>query len=64
MSLTALANGAPFAGGVAITVSANASDSDRTVSQVQFFDGATPIGTDTTSSHSISWTPAAAAATR
>src|SRR5262249_59970272 len=47
------------AAGAAIRVSANASDSDGTVSQVQFFAGATLIGTDTTSPYSISWTPAA-----
>src|SRR5262249_30199753 len=60
VSLTAPASGASVASGTAITVQANASDSDGTVSQVQFFAGATPIGTDTTSPFSISWTPPSA----
>src|SRR6185436_17847119 len=62
VNLTAPANLASFGSGVAITVSANASDTDGTVSQVQFFAGATPIGTDTSSPYSISWTPASGGA--
>jgi len=58
MSITAPANGAMFPSATALTVSASASDSDGTVSQVQFFAGATSIGTKTASPCSISWTPA------
>ncbi len=59
VSLTSPAAGASFVQGNAITVSANAADSDGTITQVQFFDGATLIGTDTTAPYSISWTNAA-----
>src|SRR5204863_5077382 len=44
VSVTAPANGATFVQGQNITVSASASDSDGTVSLVEFFDGATLIG--------------------
>ena len=40
-------------------VSANASDSDGTVTKVDFFANGLPIGTDTTAPYSITWTPAA-----
>ena len=59
VSVTSPAAGASFVQGNAITVSANAADSDGTITQVQFFDGATLIGTDTTAPYSISWTNAA-----
>ena len=58
--LTAPANGATFNAGATITVSANAADTDGTVTQVQFFRGATALGTDTTSPYSVTWTNAAA----
>src|SRR6185295_17085544 len=58
VSVTAPANGATFVQGQNITVSASASDSDGSVTSVQFFDGATPIGTDTTSPYSITWSGA------
>jgi hypothetical protein len=60
VSLTAPANGASFAAGTTVTVSATAADSDGTVSQVQFYDGSTLIGTDTTSPYSVSWRSATA----
>ena len=60
VALTAPANGASFNTGATITVSATASDSDGTITQVQFFRGSTPLGTDTSSPYSISWTNAAA----
>ena len=58
---------APVAGGSAavnspVTVSAAASDADGAVSSVEFFDGASSIGTDTTSPYSITWTPTTAGA--
>jgi len=46
--------------GVAMTLTATASDSDGTVAQVEFLDGATSLGTDTTSPYSTSWTPTTA----
>jgi len=64
VSNTAPANGTTFPPATAITVSASASDSDGTVSQVQFFAGATLTGTKTASPYSISWTPAAGGSIR
>jgi glucose/arabinose dehydrogenase len=46
--------------GVAVTLGATASDTDGSVARVEFFDGTTSIGSDTTSPYSISWTPATA----
>jgi uncharacterized protein (DUF2141 family) len=57
VSLSSPANGASFASGTKITVSATAADSDGTVSRVQFYAGSTLIGTDTSSPYSVSWSP-------
>jgi len=63
VSITAPMNNASVVAGSTITVSANAADSDGTVSSVTFFDGATQIGSpDTTSPYSVSWTVPVAAA--
>ncbi len=60
-SVTAPANNAVFTSGAAITVSANAATtkSGTTISKVEFYQGSTLIGSDTTSPYSISWTGAA-----
>lgn len=55
VSLTSPLNNASFTAGAAITVTATASDSDGSVSKVEFFEGTTLIGTDNTSPFSISW---------
>jgi chitinase len=60
VSLTAPANGATFTAGGNITVSASASDSDGTVAKVEFFQGSTSIGVDTSSPYSIVWSNVAA----
>lgn len=60
VTLTAPANGATFNAGASITVSANAADANGTVAQVQFFRGATSLGTDTASPYSVTWNNAAA----
>jgi len=52
VTLTAPATGAT---GVAIALSATATEA---VSKVEFFDGATALGEDSTSPYSLSWTPA------
>ena len=52
--------GETFNAPATITVLANASDSDGTVSQVAFFANGQPIGSDTTSPYSITWTSVAA----
>jgi len=59
VSLSGPANGASFAAGTTITVSATAADANGTVSSVQFFDGSASIGTDTSSPYSVSWSGAA-----
>jgi glucose/arabinose dehydrogenase len=48
--------------GTPITLNATATDTDDSVSKVEFFDGATKIGEDLSSPFSISWTPAAVGA--
>ena len=45
-----------------VSLSASASDSDGTVSKVEFYNGPTLLGTDTTSPYSFSW-PSVAAGT-
>jgi regulation of enolase protein 1 (concanavalin A-like superfamily) len=60
VSLTAPAGGSTFTAPASMTVSASASDSDGTVSRVDFYQGATQIGSDTSSPYSISWTNVAA----
>jgi glucose/arabinose dehydrogenase len=51
--------GTPTAGavGAVLTITASASDSDGSVAKVEFFDGATKLGEDTTGPHTWSWTP-------
>jgi chitodextrinase len=60
VTLTSPANGATFAAGATILVSANASDSDGSVARVQFFDGPVLIGEDTSAPYTFQWTGAAA----
>lgn len=54
-SITSPANNASFTGPANITINANASDSDGTVSQVEFFQGGTLLGTDPSSPYSFVW---------
>jgi Big-like domain-containing protein/beta-propeller repeat-containing protein/carboxypeptidase family protein/IPT/TIG domain-containing protein len=56
VSLTSPISGLSFAAGSNISLSANAGDVDGTVSKVDFYAGATLIGTDTTAPYSIVWT--------
>nr|WP_310096142.1 glycosyl hydrolase family 18 protein [Pseudoxanthomonas sacheonensis] len=60
VALTSPANNATYSAGATIAVSANAADSDGTVTQVQFFRGTTSLGIDTSAPYSVSWTNAAA----
>ena len=60
VTLTAPANGATFTAPASVTLSATASDSDGTISKVEFYNGTTLLGTDTTSLYSFSWTSVAA----
>lgn len=43
--------------GTAVALSATASDGDGSVAKVEFYDGSTLIGTDTTAPYGITWTP-------
>ncbi|MBO2008942.1 Ig-like domain-containing protein [Hymenobacter negativus] len=60
VSLTSPASGATFTAPASITISANAADSDGTVSKVDFYNGATLLNSDTTSPYSYTWTGVAA----
>jgi len=56
VSITSPLNGATFTAPASVTINANASDSDGTVSKVEFYQGATPLGTDSTSPYAYTWT--------
>ncbi len=55
ITLTAPTNGATFTAPANITVSANASDPDGNVTQVEFYHDGILIGTDLVSPYSIAW---------
>jgi hypothetical protein len=54
-SIIAPADGATFAASASITVAASASDSDGTISRVDFYAGSTRIGTDSSAPYSMTW---------
>jgi len=54
-SITSPTNGQPFIAPANITIAADAGDSDGTISKVEFFNGATKLGEDTTSPYGFSW---------
>jgi len=60
VSLTAPADGSSYTAPAAITVSATASSTGRTISNVQFYAGTTLIGTATTSPYSVTWNTSSA----
>nr|WP_167856416.1 Ig-like domain-containing protein [Hymenobacter metallicola] len=60
VSLTSPAGGATFTAPATVTLAATAADTDGTVSKVEFYNGATLLGTDTSSPYSYSWTGVAA----
>jgi hypothetical protein len=62
LALTSPADGSSYLPGVAVTVSATATDmtiggAAGAVSQVEFFAGNSSIGIDTTAPYSVTWTP-------
>lgn len=59
-SISSPANGAAFTAPASITINATASDSDGTVTKVEFFNGATKLGEDTSSPYSYTWNSVAA----
>ena len=60
VAITAPATGASVAFGQPVTITATASDSDGTVARVEFYDGATKLGEDTTSPYTFTWNGAPA----
>jgi N-acetylneuraminic acid mutarotase/glucose/arabinose dehydrogenase/endonuclease/exonuclease/phosphatase family metal-dependent hydrolase len=60
VAISAPANGASFSLPPSITVSATASDSNGTVTGVQFFANGISIGTDATTPYSVNWSQPAA----
>jgi len=60
VTLTSPANGATFTAPASISMAATATDSDGTISRVEFFSGSTLLSTDTSSPYSFSWTNVAA----
>jgi hypothetical protein len=56
VSITAPAANAQFTQGDNISITANAADADGTITKVEFFNGSTLLGTDTTSPYSFAWT--------
>jgi chitinase len=60
VTLTAPANNTNYNAPAAITVTANASDADGTVSKVDFYNGSALLGSDNTAPYSYTWTNVAA----
>jgi hypothetical protein len=56
VALTSPTNNANFSAGGMITLAATATDLDGTVSRVEFFQGATRLGEDTSSPYTFDWT--------
>ncbi len=55
VSITAPTNGSTYTAPASITLTASAADADGTVSKVEYFNGATSLGSATTSPYSVSW---------
>jgi len=56
VSLTQPAAGAAFFAPATVSLAANASDTDGTVTKVEFFNGATKLGEDTSAPYAYTWT--------
>jgi hypothetical protein len=55
VAITSPSSGTWFAAPANLTITANASDADGTVSQVEFFSGATSLGVDSSAPYSVVW---------
>jgi len=55
VSLTAPALGTTYTAPASVALTASASDSDGTISKVEFYSGSTLLGTDTTAPYSFTW---------
>ncbi len=60
VSITSPTNGATFTAPANVTINATASDSDGTVTKVDFYQNGILLGTDTTSPYSFAWNNVAA----
>jgi hypothetical protein len=60
VSLTSPGNGAAFAAPAVISLAATATDSDGSVAKVDFYNGATLLGSDSTSPYTFTWNNVAA----
>ena len=60
VSITSPANNASYTAPASMTINASASDSDGTVSRVDFYAGGTLLGSDASSPYSFNWTAVAA----
>src|SRR5438105_2876411 len=60
VNLTAPVNGATFGAPATISITANAIDSDGTISRVEFYQGTTSIGTRTAAPYVVTWSGVAA----
>ncbi|WP_245641782.1 glycoside hydrolase family 48 protein [Nonomuraea candida] len=60
VSLTSPTAGQRFTAPATVPIAANAADADGTVSKVDFYQGSTLLGTDTSSPYNYSWTNVAA----
>jgi len=62
VALTAPTNGSTGTTGTPINLTATAIDAEGSVAKVEFYDGDTKLGEDTTSPYAFSWTPTTAGA--
>jgi regulation of enolase protein 1 (concanavalin A-like superfamily) len=60
VSLTSPASGATFTAPATVSMAATAADSDGSIARVEFYQGSTPVGTDTTSPFTSTWSNAPA----
>jgi cellulose 1,4-beta-cellobiosidase len=60
VSLTSPAANATFTAPATVNIAANAADADGTVAKVEFYNGSTLLGTDTSAPYSFSWAGVAA----
>lgn len=56
ISITSPSNGSSFASPASITITANATDGDGSISKVEFYNGSTKLGEDAGSPYSYTWT--------
>ncbi|GAA3938403.1 T9SS type A sorting domain-containing protein [Chitinophaga oryziterrae] len=60
VSITSPAANASFSAPASITINANASDADGSITKVEFYNGSTKLGEDASSPYTYSWTNVAA----